>query len=79
MDGFYKRLRAAIQNGQFEIVELNHGVVDPAPDERGQQMLGGGNQHAFFHQAGGVTDACDVSARGLNLKAVKIRAPKLDA
>src|ERR1044071_1209792 len=44
-----------------------------------QQMLGGGNQHAWFHQAGGVTDACDVSTRGLNLIFFLISGRPLDS
>src|SRR5579871_992970 len=41
-------------------------------------MLGRRDQHALFHQAGGVADASDIEADGLDFKAVKIGAAKYD-
>ena len=41
-------------------------------------MLGGGEQHALLHQAGGVTDPGDVPAVGFDLKVVEVRAPEDD-
>src|ERR1700722_10322184 len=42
-------------------------------------MLGRRNQHAFFHQAGGVADAGDVAAGGLDPKTVQVDAAKHNA
>jgi hypothetical protein len=42
-------------------------------------VLGGGDEHAFFHQAGGVADAGNVAADGFDLEAVQIGAAKYDA
>jgi hypothetical protein len=42
-------------------------------------MLGGGDKDAFFHEAGGVADAGDVSAVGFDLEAVKIGAAEDDS
>src|SRR5207302_9690235 len=39
-------------------------------------MFGGGNQHAFFHQAGGIADPSDVAADRLNLEAIQVGSPK---
>jgi hypothetical protein len=39
-------------------------------------MLSRGDQDAFFHQAGRVTDASDVSADRLDRKAIEINAAK---
>src|SRR5579863_10335695 len=74
-----KRLGAAVEDGQFQVVELDDGVVDAQADERREQVLGSRNQHAFFHQAGGIADAGHIAADGLDLKAVEISAPEDDA
>ena len=42
-------------------------------------MFGGGNQYALLHQTGGVADARDVPADGLDLKTVQIDAVKYNA
>src|SRR5579864_9767894 len=75
----HERLRGAVENGQLERVDFHVDIVDAARIRRGEQMLGGGEQHAIFHQAGGVTDARDVAAVGLNFKIVEVNAAKHDA
>src|SRR5579859_1147277 len=75
----HKRLRGAVENGQLERVDFHVDIVDAARIKSGEQMLGGGEQHAIFHQAGGVTDARDVAAVGLNFKIVEVNAAKHDA
>src|SRR4029077_1938911 len=42
-------------------------------------MLGGGEQDAFFHQAGGIADAGDVAAVSFNFEIVEIHAAEDDA
>ena len=42
-------------------------------------MLGGGDQHALAHEAGGVADLGHVAADGGNLKVVQIGAAEDDA
>ena len=42
-------------------------------------MLGGGDQHALPHQAGGIADARHVAPTGGNLEIVEIGAEKDDA
>jgi hypothetical protein len=39
----------------------------------------GGDEHAFFHQAGGIADAGHVAADRFHLKSIKISAAKHDA
>ena len=72
-------MRAAVEDGDFEVVELHDGVVDAHADEGRQQVLGGGDEHAFLHQAGGVADLGDVAADGFDFKAVKVGAAKHNA
>ena len=75
----HKRPGAAIENGQLQVIELDNRVIDAHADERGKQMFGGGNQHALFHQAGGIADAGDVAADRLNLESIKIGAAENDS
>src|SRR5579864_2294319 len=75
----HEGLRGAVENGQLERVDFHVDIVDAARIRRGEQMLGGGEQHAVFHQAGGVTNARDVAAVGLNFKIVEVNAAKHDA
>ena len=42
-------------------------------------MLGRRNQYAFLHQTGGVADARNVPADGLDFKTIQIDAVKYDA
>ena len=74
--GFHKRQRAAVENGQLQVIQLHDGIVDAAPNQGGEQMLGGGNEHALFHQTGGITHPGYVLAHGLQFKAVQVGAPK---
>src|ERR1022692_2079110 len=64
LNHFHEGTGTAIQNRQFKIVQLNDGIVDADAGERREQVLGGGNEHALFHQAGGVTDAGHVASAG---------------
>ena len=42
-------------------------------------MLRGGDQHALFHEAGGVADAGHVAAGGLDFEAVQVGAAEHDS
>ena len=42
-------------------------------------MLGGGDEHAFFHQAGGIANLGDVAARGLDLVIIEINSAEDNA
>ena len=72
-------LRGAIENGNFEIVDFDDDVVDAEADEGGQQMLGGGDQHALAHEAGGVGNARDVATDGGDFEVVEIGATEDNA
>ena len=74
--GFHKRQRAAVENGELQVVQLDDGIVDAATDQGGEQMLGGGNEHALFHQTGGVADPGHVPAHRFQFKAVEVGATK---
>ena len=76
---FNEWLRGAVQDRQFQRVQLDVDVVHAAGIERGEQVLGGGEQHALLHQAGGVADARDVSHMRFDLKIVEVHAPEHDS
>src|SRR5713226_3883378 len=50
----HKRESAPIHDGQLEVVQLSVNVVHIRRRQRREQMLDGGNQDAFLHQARGV-------------------------
>src|SRR5579862_2454630 len=76
---FHKRPGTAVKDGKLQIVELDDRVINSRSNERREQVLSGRNQYTFFHQAGSVTDACDVPADGLDFKIVKVDAAKYNA
>ena len=73
------RRAAAIQYGDFQVVDLNVGVVHAHAIENAEQMLGGGDHHALPHQAGGIADTRDIAPKGGDGEIVKISAEKDDA
>src|SRR5690348_5604045 len=73
------RLRGAVQDWQLEGVDLDIDVVDAAGIESGEEMLGGREKNAAFHQASCVTDAGNVAAVSFDFKIVEVRAPENDA
>jgi hypothetical protein len=79
LDGFDVRQGGAVEDGEFEIVELDDDVVDGEAGEGGEQVLGGGDEHALAHEAGGVGDFGDVAAGGGDLEVFKIGAAEDDA
>ncbi len=72
-------LGAAVKDGQLEVVELDDDVVHAHADEGGEQVLGGGDEHALAHEAGGVADLGDVAADGGDLEVVEVGAAEDDA
>jgi DNA-binding MarR family transcriptional regulator len=79
LNHFDKRTGAAIQNRQFEIVQLDDGVVDADADKGREQVLGGGNEHALLHEAGGITDAGHVASTGFDGEAFQIGTVEYDS
>jgi len=69
----------AIEDWNLDAIDIDEDVVDPGGVNGGEEVFGGGKKHALFHQTGGVADAGDVAATGLNRKKVQIRAAKNDA
>ena len=79
VEGLDIRQRAAVEDGQFEVVELDDHVVDAHADTGREQVFGGRDQDALAHQAGGVSDFGDVAADRLNFEVVEIGAAKEDS
>ena len=78
-DQIDKGLAAAVENRHFEVIDLDEGVVDSHAVERAEQVLGGRDQHALAHQAGGVTDFLHVAPTGGDGEAFKIGTDENDA
>src|ERR1700761_1592474 len=58
---------AAVQDGQLQVIQFDDDVVDAGADQRGEKMLGGGDQHALAHDAGGVANLGYIPAGGCDL------------
>jgi hypothetical protein len=70
---------AAIEDGDFEIVNLDDDIVDAEADEGGEKVLGGLNEYALAHEGGGVADAGDVATSGGDFEVVEVGAAEDDA
>src|SRR5579862_47946 len=70
----HKRQAAAIQDGHFQVVDLHEGIVDAHAVKHAEQMLGGRDQHALTHQAGGVAYARHMPPACRDREAVQIGA-----
>ncbi len=79
LEGFDVGQGGAVEDGDFEVVELDDDVVDAEADERGEQVFGGGDEDALAHEAGGVGDLGDVAAVGGDLEVVEVGAAEDDA
>ena len=77
-DQIDKGLAAAVEDGHFEIIDFDEGVVDAHAVEGAEQVLGGGDQHALAHQAGGIADLLHVAPTGGDGEAFKIGADEND-
>jgi len=74
-----ERLRGTVEDGDFDVVEVNKDVVDAVRICGGEKVLGGGEENALLHEAGGVADASDIVTVGFNRKIVQVDATKDDA
>jgi hypothetical protein len=74
-----ERFCGAVENGNFDVVEVNKDVVDAVGVGGGEKVFRGGEQDALLHKAGGVTDVGDVVAVGFDRKIVQVNATENDA
>jgi len=72
-------LGGTVEDGDFDIVEVNEDVVDAVGIGGGEKVLGGGEQDALLHKAGGIANTSDVVAMGFDGEVVKINAAENDA
>jgi hypothetical protein len=75
----HEGLGGAVQDGYFNRVNVDENVVNPAGIDGGEQVLGGGEEHALLHEARRITYARDVVALGLDGKIIQVHAAKNDA
>jgi hypothetical protein len=68
-----------VEDGDFDVVEIDENVVDPVGIGGGEKVLGGGEQDTLLHEAGGVADARDIVAMGFDGKIVEVDAAEDDA
>ena len=71
--------RAAVEDGNLEVVDFDDDVVDTEADEGGEEVLGGLDEDALAHERGGVRDARDVATGGGDLEVVQVGAAEDDA
>jgi len=71
--------RRAVQDRDLDRIYVDEDVVDAAGIDRGEQVLGGGEENALFHEARGVTHARDVLALRFNVEIFEVQAAKNDA
>ena len=69
-------LGGTVEDGDFDVVEVDEDVVDAVGVGGGEKMLGGGEQDALLHEAGGVADAGDVVAVRFDWEIVEVDAAK---
>jgi hypothetical protein len=74
-----ERLGGPVEDGDFDVIEVDEYIVDAVGVGGGEKVLGGGEQYALLHKAGGVADAGDIVAVGFNWKIVEVDAPENDA
>lgn len=70
---------AAVEDGDFEIVDFDDDVVDAEADEGGEKVLGGLDEDALAHEGGGVGDARDIATRCGDFEVVQVRAAEDNA
>src|SRR5690242_6662609 len=78
-DEIHEGLAAAVKNRNFEVIDLDEGVVDAHAVEGAEKVLGGGDQHALAHQASGVADLLHIAPTGGDGEAFEIGADENDA
>ena len=69
---FHIRRPAAVQDGNFQVVDLDVSIVHAHAVKHAEQVLGGGDEHALPHQASGVADAGHVAPKGRNGEIIEI-------
>jgi hypothetical protein len=73
-----ERFCGAVENGNFDVVEVDKDIVNAVGIGGSEKMLRGREQDALLHEAGGVTDAGDVVAVGFDRKIVQVNPTEND-
>ena len=63
-----------VEDGDFNVVEVDENVVDAVGVGGGEKVFGGREKNALLHEACGVADAGDVVAVGLDMEIVEVDA-----
>jgi hypothetical protein len=74
-----ERLGGTVEDGNFDVVEVDKDVVDAVGIGSGKKVLGGGEEDALLHEAGGIADASDIVAVGFDREVVEVNAAENDA
>src|ERR1700746_3316601 len=74
-----KRLRRAVENGDFNSVDIAIDVIDATSVKSRKKMFSSREQDALLHQARCITDARHVAAMSFNFKIVEVHAAENNA
>jgi hypothetical protein len=74
-----ERFGGTVEDGDFDVVEVDENVVDAVGIGGSEKVLSGGKQDALLHEAGGVADAGDVVAVSFDVEIVEVDAAEDDA
>jgi hypothetical protein len=74
-----ERFGGTVEDGDFNVVDIDEDVVDAVGVGGGEKVLGGGEKDALFHEAGGVADAGDIVAVSFDGEIVEVDAAEDDA
>jgi hypothetical protein len=74
-----ERFGGTVENGNFNVVEVDEDVVDAGGVEGGEKMFRGGEQDALLHKPGGIADTRNILAVGFNGEIVEVDAAEDDS
>jgi len=74
-----ERLGGTVEDGNFDVVEVDKNVVDAVGIGGGKKVFSGGEEDALLHETGCVTDAGDIVTMGFNGEIIEIDAAEDDA
>src|SRR4030095_3931383 len=79
LNHLHKRSGAAIQDRQLPVVKFDDRIVDSRSREGRKQVLGGRDQHALLHKAGGIADPGNIAPDRFHFEVIEVSASEDDS